>query len=257
MGLAIVTIHNQKGIDMDYHVQFKRRSDNAKTGPIPTSVTESSTCPDRCPLSGAGCYAETGPVSWNWKKVDSGQRGGSFSEFLESVKSLPDDQLWRHNVAGDLPGIGDGTTINANALRSLVRANKGRRGFTYTHYDPTIKANRRAIKDANREGFTVNLSANSVSEVDELADLNIAPVVTLLPATYQRDKGETLEGYRERLETLPKKTDAGRRLVVCPATYQDTITCATCRLCQRKRPSIIGFPVHGSRKRLANETAIG
>jgi hypothetical protein len=46
-------------------------------------------------------------------------------------------------------------------------------------------------------------------------------------------------------------------VVVCPATQRDDVTCKSCKLCRvQMRGVIVGFPVHGSRKRMANEQLI-
>jgi hypothetical protein len=45
------------------------------------------------------------------------------------------------------------------------------------------------------------------------------------------------------------RTPAGRRVVVCPATQRDDVSCDTCQLCARQRDAIVGFPAHGTRKR--------
>ena len=45
--------------------------------------------------------------------------------FTKQIAALPADTLWRHNQAGDLPGVGD--AIDADAFVALVEANKGRR----------------------------------------------------------------------------------------------------------------------------------
>jgi hypothetical protein len=203
-----------------------------------------------------------------WSRVTLGTQKNTltFEQFLASVSALPLAQLWRHNQAGDLPG--DGAVIDREQLRALVAANAGRFGFTYTH-KPVLAAqsehaadNREAIREANENGFTINLSGNNVGHADELAALGIAPVVTVLPEEYgRRAKGkvwlETLEAYRERTADLPKVTSAGRKVAVCPATYLDT-NCKNCGLCQRQdRKVIVGFPVHGSGKKRAEAIARG
>lgn len=211
-----------------YHLTL--RSSNSKTGPIPVSTTSSDTCPDACPLKNKGCYAAQGHLAIHWRKVSDGKRGEFLNAFLAQIKSLPAGTFWRHNQAGDLPGNGD--SIDQIALNRLVDANKGKRGFTYTHKPPT-GSNRVAIKSANRAGFTVNLSANSIHHADELVSKRIAPVVTILPSN-----------TRER----SIKTPAGNTVVVCPATRVDGMTCDKCRLCAKAdRPFIIGFPAHGSK----------
>jgi hypothetical protein len=246
---------------MRYHLTLKSR--NTKTGPIPASTTSADSCPPACPLRDAGCYAAKGPLALFWGRLTEGTVGTGFAEFLASVSGLAVGTLWRHNQAGDLPGEGD--AIDAGELGELVRANAGKRGFTYTHKAVSIAANRAAIAAANRDGFTVNLSANNITHADELAALGIAPVVTVLPIEYGRRErrvsgrvqwAETLGEYRARIAALPKVTPAGRPISVCPATYLDS-NCQGCKgLCQRQaRDSVVGFPAHGADKAKASAIA--
>ena len=80
------------------------------------------------------------------------------------------------------------------------------------------------------------MSANTPEHADQLAALNIGPVVTVLPAN------QTENSY----------TPEGRKIVVCPATIRDDVSCATCKLCAvSNRTVIIGFPVHGTQKKRA------
>lgn len=216
---------------MQIHAALTRISGNAKTGPIPTSMTSKATCPDACPLKVKGCYAAYGPAAMHWRRVTSGERGKPWDEFCKDVASLPRGQLWRHNVAGDLPmnSLNNGVIDHAQVM-SLVKANKGKKGFTYTHHTMEHEGNRAMIAQANALGFTVNLSANNIAEADKLADLRIAPVVTILP----RDADNV------------SYTPAGRKVVACPAEKSDRVTCAMCGLCQdSKRNYIIGFRAHG------------
>ena len=212
---------------MQVHLTLK--SANAKTGPIPVSTTERDSCPSDCAMR-AGCYAASGPLALHWAAVSAGTRGTSWGEFCDSIASLPDGQLWRHNQAGDLPQVAG--TIDAVKLGQLVAANQGKRGFTYSHHRDS--ASLAWIKHANAWGFTVNLSANDLHDADALADTGAGPVVVVLPST----------------QTENTTTPAGRRVVVCPATQRDDVSCATCQLCQRQRDAIVGFPAHGTKKRV-------
>src|SRR5262249_42664539 len=154
-------------------------------------------------------------------------------ELLFVIRSLKPGSLWRHNVAGDLPS-NDRITIDTAALRAIVEANRGRRGFTFTHHDVlTNLVNRQAIKDANTSGFTINLSANSLVHADELADLSIGPVTVILPTDTRQNT----------------KTPKGRTVVVCPNETRG-VTCAKCGLCARQRSTIIGFPATGGQKHI-------
>lgn len=214
---------------MSYTVHLSPKSANVKTGPIPVSTTTRATCPVDCAMRDA-CYAASGPLALHWSAVSNGTRGTDWSTFVGAIAQLPDGQLWRHNQAGDLPG--DGRTVDAVALGQLVRANQGKRGFTYTHYRDADSLT--WIRHANQWGFTVNLSANSLSDADALADTGAGPVVVVLPSD----------------ATDNTRTPAGRRVVVCPATQRDDVSCDTCQLCSRQRETIVGFPGHGTRKRV-------
>ena len=218
---------------MNFHLTLK--SSNVKTGPIPVSTSSAATCPPTCPFNNSqGCYAGSGPLALHWRKITDGTRGAQFAEFLDKIQALPNGQLWRHNQAGDLPG--NGLEIDGAALGDLVKVNKGKKGFTYTHYDSSISNNAKYIKGANDYGFTVNLSANTPAHADQLSALNIGPVVTVLP-------GDQVEN---------SYTPAGRKIVVCPATIRDDVSCSTCKLCAvTDREVIIGFPVHGTQKKRA------
>ena len=47
----------------------------------------------------------------------------------------------------------DQVTIDRAALRAITEAHKGRRGFTFTHFDVlTNLANRQAVEEANKNG---------------------------------------------------------------------------------------------------------
>lgn len=220
-------------------VSLTLKSRNEKTGPIPVSTTTALTCPKACPFNRAndgGCYADGGPLRIQWDKVTNGKAGMAWDEFTEAVRALPNGQLWRHNQAGDLPGIGD--EIDNSALDKLVQANTGKKGFTYTH-KPMTPENIKAVKSSNNSGFTINLSGNNLSHADELADLNIGPVVVVLPAD-------------QRENTVTPK---GRKVVICPATQRDDVSCMTCGLCARLRDAIVGFPAHGAAHKKANAIA--
>lgn len=229
-----------------HHIAFTRVSRNAKTGPIPVTTTSEETCPESCPLKRHGCYAESGPLALFWRKVTERKAGLSWEAALGEIRKLPKGTLWRHNQAGDLPGEGD--KISGFHMGQLIRANKGKRGFTYTHKPVTSSndanqiSNALLIAQANESGFAVNLSADNLSEADSLAAMGIGPVVVVLPAE----------------QTRAVKTPQGRRVAICPATISDNVTCAACGLCAEiGRKAIIGFPAHGTSKRKASAIAEG
>lgn len=218
-------------------------STNKKTGPMPVVTSSRATCPDSCPLKSNGCYADSMPLAGRWNEVTDGRRGFTFDEFLNRLKLYArPNALWRYGQAGDLPGEGD--KINRKQLAAIVRVNKSRkaRGFTFTH-KPVIdnKTNANAIKSANANGFTINLSADNLKEADSLAALNIAPVVTLAP------------------KDAPEKftTPQGRKIVVCPAQSRDDVRCIDCGLCARAdRETIIAFRAHANNWKKAEQVFV-
>jgi len=238
---------------MSYAIIFTAKSSNVKTGNIPVTTTAKGSCPTDCAFKGNGCYAEQGPLGGLWKAMTAAGPNSAFKSGVATVKTtdwnglcssvakLPEGQLWRHNQAGDLPH--NGGKLDRPMLEALVAANEGKRGFTYTHHNVLQSSdNREAVRAANEAGFTINLSGNTMAHADALADTNAGPVVVVLPATVQGN---------EKLAT-PK----GRKVVVCPATYRDDISCKTCGLCAvRDRKVIVGFPAHGAAKGKASKVA--
>lgn len=228
--------------DLRFH--FTRKSSNAKTGPIPVSTSSAATCPATCPFKGNGCYAESGPLALHWREVTAGSRGTSAEQFFTEINSLPDGQLWRHNQAGDLPHtLGK---ISRRFIRGLVEANRGKRGFTYTHHSITKGENLELIRYANRNGFRINISTESESAAD-------AAVAAGLPAVMAVRSDESRTHWR---------TPAGNVVTVCPAQRDgeqwEGVDCAKCQLCQtRSHRQIIAFLAHGTSKRRADAAING
>lgn len=214
---------------------FARKSRNVKTGDIPVTTSDPKTCPDACPMkSSRACYAMHGPLGMYWSKIAKGLYAKTWGDLVAGVNALPQGQLWRHNQAGDLPG--ENNAIDAQALQQLVAANSGKRGFTYTHKPVDNAHNRDAIAHANANGFTINLSADTLLEADDLKSLNIGPVVTIAPID------------------APEKfaTPQGHKVIVCPAQSRDDVSCKDCGLCAiANRDAIIAFRAHGVSKKKA------
>lgn len=198
------------------------------------TYSHKNTCPDSCALKGNGCYAENFHVNLHWSKISDGARGIDWQALLDSIKAIPARALWRHNIAGDLRGIGD--TIDAKALEQLTTASvyKQKRGFTYTHY-PLNADNIKALKKANNGGFTVNASANNIAQAIEYKKTGL-PVVAVLP-----------------IDAPNVQTIDNVKFVACPAEKSKKVNCSSCQLCaDSKRDYVIGFRAHGTRKKLAN-----
>ena len=214
-------------------VHITPRSANAKTGPIPVTTSEASTCPSTCPFIGKGCYAKSGPLALHWRKVSAGERGTDWQGLCDFVQQLPKRQLWRHNQAGDLPH--NAGLIDYAKIAHLVVANTGKRGFTYTHHSLSSH-NVSILSRATRQGFTVNVSTESLDRADDAMAMGL-PAVTVV-------RNDT---------PVPKRTPAGNLVVVCPAQTRE-VSCSECGLCsQAKRKCVVAFMAHGTAKRTVNE----
>lgn len=209
-------------------VHITPKSSNAKTGPIPVTTTSRDTCPPTCSWYDKGCYAKYGPLGLHWNKVTEGERGGSWSKFLKWVSGLPVGTLWRHNQAGDLPGLKE--YLDRTKTRSLCEAAAHTRGFTYTH---KWLRNMGAIAALNKiGGFTINTSCDTLQEA-RLSFENGLPTTVILPEDWE---------------------DSSLPLVQCPAEYMEGKTCENCALCWHKdRKVIVGFNPHGTGRKYITE----
>ena len=216
---------------------------NAKTGLL-TSTSSSDTCPDSCPMKGKGCYARFGNLARVWGNVSDGIWETPLEDFLHRIRRLQKGSLWRFNQAGDLPGIN--LKIDNKILSKIVDANKGRKGFTYTH-KPLTKANLKYIRSANEKGFTINISTETLDQVDMLMEMKL-PIVVVLPKDTPKDGS---------IKTI--KTPKGNSVLICPQQRNpDKVNCANCGLCANSNRSYaIGFIAHGYGKNLANEITKG
>jgi len=226
--------------DLRFHLSLV--SSNQKTGKIPVSSSQRSTCSPTCPfLKDGGCYGENYPLKFHWDKLDSGDRGVPMAEFFRLIAALPPTQFWRHNVVGDL--VATGGRLSRRFLRGLIAANRGRRGYTYTHHRLALGENLALIRQANRQGFTVNVSTETEAAADRAVAAGL-PAVVAVPSTETRTAWDT---------------PAGHRVIVCPAQREgSTVDCATCQLCyQRPAGLIVAFLAHGTSKAKANAAIAG
>lgn len=238
-----------------YHVTPK--SSNRKTGSLVVTTTGKPSCWDGCPLKNNGCYADAQPLRGHWDLVTDTERGTDFPTFLLNLRAaLKKSQHghWRHNQAGDLPGLG--ALINPIGLEAIAAVSRAehKTGFTYTHKPVdadavnitaneriAARANLAALKlNATRGGLVVNLSANNPAHADKLIETGLPICVTVPP-----DTGE--------ITFTPK----GHKVVICPAQSRDDVTCATCRLCSNSdRSVIVGFRIHGNSVKRATAATV-
>ena len=218
--------------------QFIKKSGNKKTGFMPVTYNSAATCPDSCIFKNNGCYASAGfHTRLNWQAVTDGKRGGSFKELLNNIKALPPLTFWRAHIAGDIPA-NDRGEVSEVYINKVSEANKGRRGYTYSHHDINIKNNSKLFKKANNKNFIINVSTESEQQADTAVNVHKLPAVMVVKSTEHRNAWTTA---------------GGNRVVVCPAQTAGR-SCIDCQLCA-DRPSprlIIAFKAHGNAAKKIN-----
>lgn len=224
-------------------VLFVEVSKNRKVGRAAVSYSSPDTCPDSCALKTSGCYSKSGPSLLAWKRTEDPAKSLSWDEFLAKLRKVEVGRLFRHNVAGDLGGVGD--RLDIGLFKELMKASRHLKGFCFTHKPLDGPGEAEVVREANAKGrWVTNLSADNLQEADRKAGLGIAPVVALLPSD------TPLKGAL--------RTPEGRKVVICPAQTRDDVTCLSCRLCTRaNRTAIVGFLSHGSRKKKADQVYFG
>lgn len=148
------------------------------------SYSSKSSCPNRCPFKGSGCYAEGIRTVKTWERADdeSDKRFVSSQDDLtlallggviEHIKEPENELLFRHNIAGDL-AVRNTNNFNthefldiANAIihvNAVYSGNFGKvvKGFTYTHCELT--EGDKYVINSMKGVMTVNVSTDSVLE---------------------------------------------------------------------------------------------
>ena len=235
---------------MSINIHLKKDSKNAKIGKLALSTTTGAeSCPNSCMHKKAGtCYAMTGPQSWHWAKVTKGTYknnvSSNWSDLFQAIEKLKAGSKWRLNVSGDLmPGGIDSNGLDIadpDYIRGLVQANNKSKakGYTYSHYSIKNKSNLKSFKFANANGFTINTSNETYQAADESKAQG-------LPTTLTRPSNET----------IPDRSPAGNKLVICPQqTSEGKINCDSCKLCEiANRKEIVVFLAHSARKNKLNK----
>ena len=135
--------------------------------------------------------------------------------------------------------VDDVEYIRLDLLKELVDANKSSdaKGYTYSHHK-LHSHNLEALKYANKNGFTVNASCESLSQCDDAINSGLPAVCVV-----NSDKSK-----------CPETTPQGRKVTICPAQLHDKVTCSNCQLCSHSnRSNVVAFLAHGARSKQADQ----
>lgn len=205
------------------------KSQNQKTGPIPTISRPQVTCPNDCPLMGAGCYGENNTFGGAPSMFTRAERAvQKFSIRDIALRAKPGTPAVRVNVVGDYLNEKGKPDLEYIADTNFIAKARDWVMIAYTH----------AWKRMKPDMFDYVVRASCQSEA-ELKEAHAAGWWTVVV-----DPGP------EHPDTLIGKTIDGRKVVQCPATNGKAANCAECRLCGREA-AIVAFPTHGTQKKKA------
>lgn len=205
------------------------KSGNRKTGPITTISRSSKTCPTTCPFLDNGCYG----AGRMWAQVNKAAR---------TTDDLPvPHDLIRDRVLGDvtLPEAGD-DRIDMSYIADVNdwAQMHGSTVFGYTHSRlPEIASG--ALFRSAFPSYAMNVSCETVDEVAHAVSNGWDAVIASDDVEHGQMVGD-------------------KRIVQCPATARDDVTCDTCRLCAKTdRTAVVWFPLHGVQVRKARAAVRG
>lgn len=213
-------------------------SENAKTGRVAVTYAAQASCPTSCPLLGAGCYAEAGPMASITKRLKDAASGMTPLEVAKAeaaaIDAVPATTDLRLHGVGDCPDDECAATVASAATRFVTRgAGFGVKAWTYTH----------AWRTVGREswgGVSVLASCHSVAEAEwAMRDGYAAAVIV------ESFDGKAWEEYGNGSEPV--------RLIACRFQVDKT-QCVDCRLCMDdskllESNSVIAFRAHGAKRK--------
>lgn len=206
-------------------------SRNEKTGVCHATYASQTSCPP-CPLKGAGCYAEHGPMGVHTHRINKAAQGATPLQVAEAeahaIRNTLSGRLdLRLHVVGDCASNEAASLVSEAALETLK---PGREAWSYTH----------AWKNVDRAswgGVSVLASNETTAGVKEAQGKGWA--TALIVTKFQ----DTRLYEKDGLKILP-----------CPqqAHPEKKVQCVDCRLCfddarLAAKGITIGFEAHGSR----------
>jgi hypothetical protein len=208
-------------------------SANAKLGPVSATYASQASCPTSCPWYRNGCYAESGFVGWQTRRLNRSAVRGALriaQAEAKAIDALTGDRLLRLHVVGDARTAAAARELGAAARRYAARGNLPRRGrkvWTYTH----------AWKSVPRAswGEAVSVLASVETVHDARAAMAGGYAAAVVVATFERASAYRIDGVT---------------VVPCPNQTRG-VSCRDCGLCRdderlRSAGLVIAFQAHST-----------
>jgi len=220
---------------------------NSKVGTWSTYRPVGPSCPQRCEMHPAHydspaespCYATDGRVNLAQRRAGSDRYAAAAAFAAALIASSEEDgrPFVRLHTSGDLFEDGHIDMLYVRTLSRTARAHGGSRehpvAWGYTHADPSIGENRRAVGMLRDAGVAIRWSG---------ARGRWGAIV--LPHADASDRAS----FRREARSVGA--------FACPAQYSETVTCASCRACADHPERAVAFAPDGTTgKRIRNTAA--
>lgn len=213
-------------------VSVVQSSENPKVGVATVTYASQATCPQDCPLLGAGCYAEAGRVSFATRRVNASGTGMSPDELAqeesEAIDAIadPEGEDLRLHIVGDCT-----TNVGAKLLAGAARRWKRRGGgrvWKYTH-------GWRTVAKSSWKGVSILASCETLSQVRQARKRRYA--TALVVDSFRQKAAYEVEGVK---------------LLPCP-NQTIGVQCVRCGLCMDAdrlyaAGLTIAFEAHGAKQ---------
>lgn len=202
-------------------------SHNAKVGIVAATYAAQTSCPATCPLRGAGCYAESGPMALHTGRLNRANRSAIqvARDEAMAIDALKSGLPLRLHVVGDCRTKATARIVSGAAARYIKRTG-ARAVWTYTH------AWRDVPRDAWAREVSVLASCENVGQVKEARAHGYRACAVVVASHPADGKAYNVEGVG--------------KVVPCPNQVRDGVTCADCKLCwSSDRDVVVAFAAHG------------
>jgi len=210
-------------------------SQNVKVGDVSATYAPiDATCPASCPLKEAGCYAKTGNVGFQVRRLErefAGLNGDTLAELEASEIESQGKRLKSEGISKPLRIHVSGDATSDRRASALGRAAAHWPGpvWSYTH----------AWRDVSRASWgrvSVLASVETLSDATKALSRGFAPAIVV-----------TEHPSNGRAWVDP---GTGVKVIPCPSQTRD-VSCADCRLCFNDskllaQNAAIAFAAHGT-----------
>jgi hypothetical protein len=212
-------------------------SGNSKVGKVSATYASQVTCPESCALKGSGCYAESGMVGMQTRRLN--READDHQSTVQELAEL--EAAGIHELTGRFPlrlhVVGDCTTDSAARTVSLAadehRTKFGSAVWGYTH----------AWREVARASWG---NVSILASCEAMPDARVA---------MKKGYAAAVVVAEHRSAVAWRDEETGLRVIPCPEQTGKSASCEKCQLCWnggrlRANNSVIAFEAHAGKKKV-------